>query len=323
VSGFRQKLNLISKRLIVGWAGSFVQAKSIMRDLKQLDKDSASLSFEIIQKVIDAVPEGDRDQISLIGSGLDFLDDGQITIHNFNYNASENMSFGAVDFVACGSGSSSLKSIMPTLLQHTFDRFENDRHDYATVRKIAHRIQGYLVGQEMFLTPTFTEWWGGGIEIATITPNGFEKIGGDTLFVFMEMARRKNGTVGINIFPKFYKYDYINDRLTIHVREVSLEKEGASLTRRECWCFSPLISDFTLSHNSLIEVDLKHQMLMCMLYGDTPDGRIFGLKCHFDINRESPLNVEITGDKYTMAISSVFFENLIKEWEKFLSSKNV
>ena len=52
ISGMAQKLNRLSDRLFVSWAGSYIQARAMLRDLKELEEATDNLTRDQIMEMI-------------------------------------------------------------------------------------------------------------------------------------------------------------------------------------------------------------------------------------------------------------------------------
>src|SRR5262249_5218892 len=69
VIGLTQKLNLISDRLVVAWAGNVLQARLLIREISEAVAGGAS-TWQEVGHVLQQTPESDRNDVSLIGSIL-------------------------------------------------------------------------------------------------------------------------------------------------------------------------------------------------------------------------------------------------------------
>ena len=63
VTGTAQKLNLVSERLIIGWAGSLVQARPMLRDFATLSASGKLTCLDDVRDAIERVPWRDRDDL--------------------------------------------------------------------------------------------------------------------------------------------------------------------------------------------------------------------------------------------------------------------
>ena len=242
VSGMVQKLNILSDRLIVAWAGSRSQAHTMIRELSELDRSATTLFRADIEKLIMGVPENDRDELSLIGSVClpNYKQEGDLYIEHFSYRTTKCTRPGEVIHVA-GSGADDLINLMPRIVNGRPPPSNIDEGLYEWVKQTAIGTLGQFVGQEMLLGHNLPNWWGGAFETAVIEDQAFKKIK-DTLFTFWRLLPDESGEfLHLGLIPKFLKYDYFEDVLIVQKLDSEITSdEKLKIVSHDCRLYLPI-----------------------------------------------------------------------------------
>jgi hypothetical protein len=232
VTGLQQKINIIDDRLIISWAGSLLQARALIRDIRAAVEQGAS-SFEDIGEVVENVPMTDRNELSLIGTILtpDVEQPGGIHLSHFNYCA-DRLVLDDVVVRAAGTGADDLFELLPQMVASNPPP-NCDRESEQFFRWIAG--QGYMlaasfIGYETSTGQNLLDWWGGAFEVATLTGGKFQKIS-NVLHTIWRAVRVDQKKYEIQLSPKFIKYDYFNDALVAQTMNVSFNQlNGKAIT---------------------------------------------------------------------------------------------
>lgn len=214
ITGIAQKLNILSPRLIVCWAGSLVQGRAMLRDLSALDQKSKKLTTEMVFAAIDAVPERERDDLSIIGSICNADSSGGVELLSFLYQANVGVC-GDAEYAVSGSGTAEFFKLVEGLMPKMGpipQSIDSGLYEYA--EQFSYSMLALCVGEEMLLGRNLLEWWGGAFEFAGLRNGRFEKLGGNTVFLFFKVIRAE-GSASLRFTPVFLKYDYIDQSLLI------------------------------------------------------------------------------------------------------------
>lgn len=266
VSGICQKLNMISDRLIVAWAGNFVHARAAIREIADLER-AGELCRGNIRVVLDRIPLSEKNDISLVGSvcspesGSD-----RVLIEHFNYRANKHTDTEQ-EIVISGSGEGAFMEILPqTISQEPPPIDEHKRFFWA--ENIGLVMAAELIGHEITIGSNLLDWWGGGIEVATYENGKFVKHG-NVLHTFWHQNLSKSND-GIHLDPKFIKYDYFHDALVIQKFECDFTGEGkVSVTAHDYRVYTPLLkSRHDYEFASFPWYDLGYQTLHCYVIVD-------------------------------------------------------
>ena len=238
VSGLTQKLNILSERVIVAWAGSRIQAISMLRMIEQAANQRAG--FDEIGRLVGAVPKEDRDKLHLIGSVIEPSPDQQAyEVKHFSALARKQCVEG-IEITADGTGVDFLFALAPQLLE----RMSGQTDKYRIALGLSMGVSASLIGHETATGANLTEWWGGGIETAVLDNGNFTKIG-NTLHTLWTATIRADGDIDFVLLPKFIKYDYLQDALVVRAIEIDLSgpTEGNARLTHGIHTFTPLLKD--------------------------------------------------------------------------------
>ena len=297
VSGMVQKLNVLSDRLIVAWAGSYIQALSMIRELSELDRSVTNLRRANIKKLIMSVPENDRDELSLIGSVCvsNHKQEGDLYIEHFSYQTTKCTRPGEVIHVA-GSGAKNIIDLIPRIVDGRPPPSSLDEGLYEWVKQTALGVLGQLVGQEMLLGQNILDWWGGAFEIATIEDQTFKKVE-NTLFTFWRLLPDESGKfMDLRLIPKFLKYDYFSDVLIIQILDCEItDDEKLKIKSHDCRLYTPIhrTSKWEYDFSKLTLPALQHTTLCCFTLFDNKGNIECGSRIYHGAAGGMPFRVEI------------------------------
>ena len=252
---FKQKLNLLNERLVVGWCGSALQAERALRVLQRIS-NSPNLSSNLIGSELMAVQPSAIDELQLVGVLLGEVENGRRIAHYFSWGVerTEAPQFGNV--FAAGTGR---ESFLQLLGQADWTNSMTG-NEY----QIGHALLGALTNQEYRTGNTIANRWGGGFEAVTCSQSTgrFEKIG-DVLHTFWKLTEGNEDTV--DLVPMFYKTAYRQDALVI--RSARLERGsdgGLKAVTNDLDVVPPLLkeaSDYDLTE--LEPVDFSYRAICC------------------------------------------------------------
>jgi hypothetical protein len=248
IRGLVQKINLIDKNLVVGWAGNFYIAKKIISLLEKqariepFTKESLDSFFEFHSGLIKG------EVISIIGylrtdNGVTLIEkhsDRRSLIYTSNIP-----NFGTVKI--CGDGYYNMEDLLnkfSRLLSTSQIKYEDK------FQKIVNQLGamcGWFYSDEMRLTVaskestdkeildnddycrTLLSLYGGGYEIATLIKHGFAKLGNFTYLTWITEKVFGNTTTYIGLLPKAFHITYTDDNILL-IYVIDFDRDSISIT---------------------------------------------------------------------------------------------
>jgi hypothetical protein len=266
ITGMVQKLNILSDRLIVAWAGSLVQARAMLRDLAALDKSSDVLTDELVREVIEGVPEHERNDLVLIGSISRKDPHGRILVSHFHYRA-EMVSEVGEEHVVAGTGRPEFMEFLSDMRPTLSERLKCvGSGQFESVERLGFLAFGHFVGQDIVRGNNLRDWWGGAFEVATFREGSFRKLTESTVILFFQLTESERQLL-LEMIPILIKYDYVDDSLFIQQLrgEFSADTTLASMSYGLYLC-TPLLGEvppLTLVEDILL--NFKHTTLCCFI----------------------------------------------------------
>jgi len=300
ISGMAQKLNRLSDRLFVSWAGSYIQARAMLRDLKELEEATDNLTRDQIMEMIMQVPEGDRDDLAIIGTYCTPNDriEGDLRADNFTYAATKYTKVGE-EITVAGSGAETFMGVLPSITEGRPPPSNIDEGLFEWVEQTNFALLGQFVGEEMLIGNNLLDWWGGAFEIATVMDQAIRKVD-DILFTFWKILPDHNGeSMSLRLIPKFLKYDYIEDVLVVQKLECTVtENQTLSIDAHDFRCYTPILKtglgEYDFSTWKL--PDLKNKTLCCFTLNNDNGEVSCGNRIYHDSMRETPFEVRPMDD---------------------------
>jgi len=302
VAGLTPKLNILNRRLIIGWAGSPAQARSLMRDVRALEGGN-QFNWPGVLELIGQLPEQERNEVSLVGTILTPDDPPKAGLHydHFAFQAEKHLlSGGAIEIRCAGTGA---KTLLDTLSQITrpikWARSDDLENRFFTAEKVAMALQGTLIGHETISGQNLLEWWGGGIEVATLRGQRFEKVG-NTLHTFWRVLPNDRSGNNLFLIMRFIKYDYHEDILVIQTFDGSINPHNCELKidSHNYHLYTPMLKsrdDYDLRNFTL--PNFNHNTLNCMVtFGDE-----YFCRVHHSGTGDSPFR--LAADNHSLRIS--------------------
>ncbi|WP_298260149.1 hypothetical protein [Bradyrhizobium sp.] len=297
--GLAQKINIINKRVVVGWSGQAVQAEKALRVLTAIS-DRPMLDADRVIDELKAISH-EIDQLQLVGL---VLGERQGSIVNYScfaigVPAKHAPNFGSVR--VAGSGCDAFLS----LLQKAAWTSDKSAGEF----QVAHGLLAALTNEEFRTGSTIANRWGGGFEALVYSPQAerFEKVG-DVLHTFWRTSEKPGGS--LDMFPYFYKTTYWNDALIL--RTATLDFERARLVSNDTTLVPPLlkrVEDYDLTQLSV--VDFGYRAVCCHVLIEKQHNRdvLYLVDQHA---AEQAVWLEVIGVGASLRISD-YLPNIIRE----------
>jgi hypothetical protein len=225
-----QKIAVVSANLVVGWAGGYDTARSVIGDLRRLDA-AQSFTNESLQRYMESLDpsvwaeSGHPDSIGLVG----FIRDPDRRIAQFgrSYFKMDSQPFGNVGLL--GSGFDDFEKF----LQQTQNLPEADNLALNALQlSVAFGLHmgGSFLRIELATLASLQKFYGGGYEIAVSEMGKFKKVD-DITYVFWWVEVDGPNLRGGLTPSRAFRYSYKDDLLRI--RSVAIDSTGPRAIARE------------------------------------------------------------------------------------------
>lgn len=216
IVGVRQKINIISENLVIGWAGSEIEAQSILTEILKKGQNDL-FTLDSLRAFFEEATTWIRQGVNFVG----FIKESR-GIRQFYYSWEnqvllfDSQSFGEVQL--CGTGSRDVKSYLEQFSNPLTAKMGKPNLLEKAVSS-ALQMTGYFLQNEITSYSNLYEWYGGGYEVATFFDKKFQKID-DITYLFWQ-AKVSRERIDLTLPSKAFKYSYLKDILI--VRSVTLD----------------------------------------------------------------------------------------------------
>jgi len=262
---FAQKVNILSDRLVVAWAGPHMQAERALKVLAAMSSRQ-NLSLDDILMELEAIEPNQIDELHLIGLLVTDVRGTTISRSRFSFRVPGTEVPGLGTVYAAGTG----KEEFIRLLGET----DWTLGGVANELQVAHLILGALVDMEYRRGGTIENRWGGGFEAVTFASDSgrFQKVG-DILHTFWAVDMCSPDKA--QFVPSFYKTTYWRDALIIRYARFDVIAERTfQLAMNSFELIPPLLKDAKeYDLKELGSVDFSYKALCCHVSIQRPGGR--------------------------------------------------
>lgn len=312
IAGTVQKINVLSDRVVVAWAGDTDQAKQVIGSIAKLDQDKR-LTSATLSQLIEASKDKIKDTVALIGGLISKNDIGEITnVEWFDFNGnlrflnSGNVSY---EVTVAGTGKNTFLKLFNELLP-TF----GDNSDLLVLAdKIAASLISTLFPYEIMTGSNLMEWWGGAFEIATFNSDtkSIQKVS-DILFTFWRVTPGKDDQVELALVPRFIKQGYFTDALVLQDVKAEILDGKMELPVLHAHMILPLLKSKTDYDFSKAELgNFSHKMLCAfILPHDAVSPEDIGVRVYWNADGEDKLDITLTPDSLGISIAKEFVATL-------------
>lgn len=204
-TGFVQKLNVISPHMVVGWAGSLMEAKTVIKEIRKQYEIIDPTDFEQLDSVSQCITKigfKNLDMMILISN------DTKRSLRVFGNDIKKFKTSWGEEAIAVGTGEDHVKELLNSKLKVSFiDNYEHALHHLISIG--AKMWHWDITGEGPFLA------FGGGYELAILKNNRIEKIT-NVLYINISISSKKV----ISMIPIFKKVDYWNSIQVIRILEI-------------------------------------------------------------------------------------------------------
>jgi len=242
ITGLRQKINIINENLAIGWAGSYIAAKTIISELKK-QSNSQKLTRQSIHDFFREIYRNPSEWGANQGVAfLGYIADSE-GIEHFEYSFNDCLIYQTNssrygDVKICGSGNSYMENLLKKISRPSLGSGKIQT-DFDDVVIECLTICGWLFNYEMSVSENLWSYYGGAYEIATLVEGRFQKLNDITYLAWI--------IENIDIAPKLklvnqgFKLAYIDDLLCIHTINFDGLRDITStvLDENEIYCLFP------------------------------------------------------------------------------------
>jgi hypothetical protein len=294
-SGLSQKISVVADNLVIGWAGSYIAAKTVIRDIyneskiKQFTKESISKYFSSIEKDI-----WDQD-VGFVG----FVKDSHgIAPFGYNCKSLKTSLFGKVGLL--GTGARDIEACLNQLTQLPSPRKGNPK---MIIRALwfALSLSGTLLNIELATLNSLLNFYGGGYEIASYFNEKFQKLQGIT-FIFWT-ARIVNDEIRIAQVPRHaFSYNYSGDILIIRSVSFNENNNRASLSQT-AFAVTPLYRNVTGDEISSLKIPTLNNKWLCNYFLFPPISGKRAVYCQVDYGATEERGIRFLEEKEKLVIA--------------------
>jgi hypothetical protein len=313
VSGLAQKVVLVSASCVVAWAGSWIAAKLVVSQLREMAGDKV-LTADFILSFLQQHPDLQQHPISLIGYVRE-----ERGIKPFWYHANDVFDGGKLGVVsAAGTGAHVLRDFAEVVALSPFATTGQVGTGEMAV-STALFLAGFLLRAELHggdAAPTLRCMFGGGYEVASYLNGEFRKVG-ELTFVVWE-AQVVDDVVKISLPQLLLKQQYLHDVLLL--RSARIKENGGHLEvfDEQCHAVLPMyeVSQKILAED-LLKVSLQSRLLChCFLVRNDKDVWIYTRMQRCAPNSELTMTMEDTAGTIVMGFNNAFLQEIAKKLSK-------
>ncbi|TWB28671.1 hypothetical protein [Nitrospirillum viridazoti] len=306
VTGMKQKVNILSDKLIIAWAGSYVQARAVMRELKEFHKKGEITQLNIMG-YMEKIPPEDSWNLSLIG----FIR-GETHTSYFYRDAIRLEHKYLSNVLIAGSGFHHMAQIlseceMPTTAEE-LQIFDNNYMAMATMNGLW--LAAQATGIEVMTGENFLDRWGGAIKIAMFNAGKAAKIG-NILYTFWDSIDNGQKIKHLKIRNHFIKTEYQDDMLvTRTLREY--ESTPTPKFQEKICAIPPILSTRIKGERiSVYRPSLNYDYISStiMHWKDNRIENVFSSVHKFGIS-EKPIRLSQIGENISIIPTSINYEPL-------------
>lgn len=217
ITGLRQKINIIDDNLAIGWAGSYIAAKTIISELKR-QSNSQKFTRESIHQFFREIYRSPSEWGANQGVAfLGYIADSE-GIEPFEYSFKDcriyqanSSRYGNVKI--CGTGNSDMEGLLRKISRPSLGSGKI-KTDFDNVVIECLTICGWLFNYEMSVSENLFYFYGGAYEIATLVEGRFQKINDITYLAWI--IENIDIAPKLNLVNQGFKLAYIDDLLCIH-----------------------------------------------------------------------------------------------------------
>jgi hypothetical protein len=307
--GLRQKIAVVTDKLVVGWAGNLSIARNVIAELIRKSK-LAPFSRESLQQYFDGLSDAVWKDFGIVG----FIED-DIGMTSFCCESTKEFSTPLLGKVGLlGSGAKGVEKMFGGISQlpEGIDRSLNVVEQSVG---IGLQLSGGLLSFEIATLQNLSDFYGGGYEIATVLNQKFGKLN-DVTYLFWRADIDSKG-VRIGRLPvRVCRYAYHKDMLVI--RSVKFEDKGEERAIDERVFFVPPVyrdvQPGELASLTLPSLNARHLCNYFLIPMSEKELAIFAMVCRKEqVEDEKWVKFTETPTEVTASVEVQFITDVAKE----------
>ncbi|MDY0873183.1 hypothetical protein [Dongia rigui] len=240
ISGLRKKISIVRPELALGWSGSTIGARTLIRELREY-QPITPFTFASLSKFLSTLHDFGSNVVEVVGWV------GSDAPTAFRWCSDCHRQIEAIGDVAIGSGASTWISAQPRAMSH-FSATLVDPAERAISAMLAKAA--ILLGSEVHTGSTLKHFSGYGLELIYWAQGSFRYVDEVTYLMFDIEAVSPENFQG-NIIPIIYKYKSFGQHCIVQVTQLN------SAGRRGAKSGDTFVSVITPVDNSMPDLDLK------------------------------------------------------------------
>ncbi|WP_157572494.1 hypothetical protein [Nevskia soli] len=277
IIGLRQKIEILNATTAIAWAGSYIAARIVIKELKLLASEN-KLSFSKIKDYFSSLdPDIVKQGVSFIGWTLE-----KDLFKTFEFNTKNRLSTSLIGtVVATGTGAEAFVKSLSNIPLNSF-KATGKINSLATAISTSLFTTGLMLRAEASAasSSSLLGFFGGGYELATFFDGRFQKIGNVT-YVFWE-ARISNLGVTISSPLLALKQEYFNEILLIHSIEFGNHStQERQITRNDYHAVLPVYAAASEIDLQLLKPTSLNSRFTCHYFGISINGN-YEILCKLD-----------------------------------------
>lgn len=295
---FKQKIHIVNRNLAVAWAGSYIHAKSVIRDLEEYFS-----KHEVTDENLDEFFKDD----ALFENNefvLNYIDD-EDRLRSGGVNVAP---FKTAQYGECFLGGTG-RGFLEERLHLEASEFSliGDHSQYNRAIARALQVSGSMLAEELSTGNNLEFYCGGGTEIAHASKDGFKKLD-DILYVFINVDA-SGKEIPYDLAPTFIKAKYVEEFLLLYALEFDVK--GPDIKRQMAFVVPPVVGARPRSSYPNFPLPDWDASYMCSAVSvKRNEERYFLGLVNYSPERKLPMRIRRSGDMYLLEAKDGFLDTI-------------
>jgi len=211
ITSLAQKLCIVTPNLAVGWSGSKIVARTLIKEMMEHFTNAGPVTFDELDKFLLALDFPEIRDVQLVG----LAHEGNNFVRDFHWNAKAHKSVHFGEMQLAGSGSDHLIEMLQGFEDEVLIKLgKGNPPDFVTGVSKFLMLAGYILGEERNSRQNLASFYGGGFEIVYFNQGKLDKLGNLTyLFWTVNVISSVKLQIALQVA---LKVSYRKDVLLIH-----------------------------------------------------------------------------------------------------------
>ena len=304
----RQTTPIIADNIAVSWAGSYIAARHVINELRELSCRSKTGLSHVMEYFANLDPWIRQQPLSILGHVAQEGDGG-----SFSYNCKQVLSETLGDVRVAGSGCRDVLQFMQQLKQ-PIPLPQLNPLERAIVSALM--ITGVLTNEELLTQSNLASFYGGGYEVCSLVQRKFTKIS-DITYLWWTLQTTKQG-YALSQPRCALKYQYYGDLLAVYASDFTTEGstgERIRRDRRRIHVISPVYRKASEAELSEVvkQVNMNSRFLCNLIAyrNQRAEIHLCSLLSH-SVSGVHPVKFQEDAGRLTIAVKQEFLETIVK-----------